>query len=144
MSANHNLDFLNRLYKYVTTDIESIKLLIDKAKDPDQKNDLIAELQDYRNIAGTIELKLSEYQEAPKEIDTFTKTGLWSSVQLNTLMNQSSNHIAQMIIKGDETRIYTLEKDMKDHPDIDSDVREIGVSLLMAEKNHKEHMRYYL
>ena len=93
-------EFLGDLYKNMKMGADSIVNILPKVQDGDLKQELTAELNRYEEFAKEIGNMLYEEGETPKEEGFLAKLGAKMGMAMNTMMDSTSSHIAQMMIEG--------------------------------------------
>ena len=93
-------EFLGDLYKNMKMGADSIVNILPKVQDGDLKQELTAELNRYEEFAKEIGNMLYEEGETPKEESFLAKLGAKMGMAMNTMMDSTSSHIAQMMIEG--------------------------------------------
>lgn len=108
-------ELLENLYKNVKMGSDSIIKLMDKATGEDFKAALTKQIDGYEKIASRIREHLRDMGVAAKEENPMVK--LWSSVgmAMNTLMDSSDSHIAQLIAEGSTMGISDSIKLLRDY-----------------------------
>ena len=54
----------------------------------------------YEKVIGNISTFMAENGIEPKDVNPFKKAMLWSSIKMKTMMNNSRNQVAEMMING--------------------------------------------
>ena len=92
--------FLDELYKNVKMGADSIIDLMPKVSDKGLREEMTAELEHYEGFAKDIRAILFEDGEEPQEESFMSKLGVKMGVMMNTMMDDTTSHIAEMMIKG--------------------------------------------
>ena len=93
-------EFLGDLYKNMKMGADSIVNILPKVQDGDLKQELTAELNRYEEFAKEIGNLLYEEGETPKEENVMTKMMSKVGMAMNTMIDSTDSHIAQMMIEG--------------------------------------------
>ena len=91
---------LQSVYKNVKMASDSILTLMPKVQDGALREEMTAELNRYEEFAKKIGDMLYESGVTPKEEGFMTKLGSKMGMAMNTMMDSTSSHLAQMIIEG--------------------------------------------
>lgn len=93
-------EMLENLYKNVKMGSDSIIKLMDKVSGDDFKSALTKQIDGYEKIAARLRTHLNDMGLKAKEENAMVK--LWSSVgmAMNTMMDSTDSHIAQLIAEG--------------------------------------------
>ncbi|MBR2292864.1 MAG: hypothetical protein IKA44_00965 [Clostridia bacterium] len=88
------------LYKNVKMGADSIINLMPKVQDGALRDEMTAELNRYEDFAKQIGDELKSHGVTPKEENVLTKLGSKMGMAMNTMMDSTASHIAQMMIEG--------------------------------------------
>ena len=116
---------------------DSIIKLLDKASDGDFKTDLTKQINGYEELASRIKARLSDMGKQAKEENAMVK--LWTSVgmSMNTMMDSSDSHLAQLIAEGSTMGITDSIKLLRDYEN--TEVSEEALSLVRDVIKFEEH-----
>ena len=92
--------FLDSLYKNVKMGADSIIDLMPKVNDDKMRKEMTAELEHYEKYAKEIRNLLFEDGQEPKEESFMTKMMSKMGIAINTMVDATSSHIAEMMIQG--------------------------------------------
>ena len=108
-------ELLESLYKNVKMGSDSIIKLMDKVSSDEFKAALTKQIDGYDKIASRIKEHLRDMGVQAKEENVMVK--LWSSVgmAMNTLMDSTDSHIAQLIAEGSNMGITDSIKLLRDY-----------------------------
>ena len=107
--------FLDSLYKNVKMGADSILDLMPKVKDKAMREEMTAELEHYEGFSNEIRDILFKNGDEPKEESFMAKMGVKMGVAMNTMMDDSTSHIAQMMIEGATLGITDTTKLIREH-----------------------------
>ena len=107
-------------------------------------SDLQYQHSQYQEIQSRVSKELSKNGEFPKEQSPVSQIGMWSGVQLNTLLDKSPDKIAEMMMQGSTMGIIDMARTLKEYPDIPDSSRKIGEDLIKLEENSMQKMKSYL
>ena len=116
---------------------DSIIKLMDKATDGELKTALTKQIDGYESLAKKIKKRLSDMGQEAKEENVMVK--MWSSVgmAMNTLMDSSDSHLAQLIAEGSTMGITDSIKLLRDHEN--TNVSEEALALVRDTISFEEH-----
>ena len=92
--------FLDSLYKNVKMGADSIIDLMPKTKDSGMREEMTAELEHYEKFAKQARDILFKHGDEPKEESIMTKAMTKMGIAMNTMMDTTTSHIADMMIQG--------------------------------------------
>lgn len=122
---------------------ESIVNLLPKVNDEGLTSELTAQLERYEEFASKAREQLFDMDKTPKEENLLTKLSSKMGVMMNTMIDATSSHIAQMIIEGCSMGIAELIKAIHAHDEKD-DAEKLAREVVSFEESCTENMKKYL
>lgn len=144
MISSSDKQLLEETYKNSKRGVESISTLLNKVYDTDLNYEMNNQLQKYREINSKASDMLIE-SGVMLENKPIDKMKMWSAIQLNTIFNTSTEHIADMMIQGSAmgaTNIMTTLKDTGKNAAKES--CELANELLAFEEDNIYKLKSYL
>lgn len=144
-------ELYNEIYKNVKMGADSIINLLPSVNAEDSvgiKTELTVQLSKYEDFAHRASIELLELGETAKEENIMARMGAKMGVKMNTMIDSTPSHIAQMIIEGSVMGITDLLRKINSHKD-ESD-RELSKAIELArevikfEEDSVEKMKEYL
>lgn len=93
-------ELLGNVYKNVKMAGDSILNLMPKVKDERLKSDMTVQLSAFEAFASRAVKLLAEENEKPEDEGTVAKLSAKWGTMVNTMMDSSTSHLAQMMIEG--------------------------------------------
>ena len=93
-------EFLCELYKNIKMGSDAIINVMPKVDGKELRQELTAELNRYEEFAKEIAKEIYDGGEEPKEEGILSKLGAKMGMAMNTMMDSTDSHIAQMMIEG--------------------------------------------
>lgn len=109
------LKLLEALYKNVRMGADSIIDIMPKTVDEDLRNELTSELERYGEFSKKIESAILDMGEDAKDQGVLAKLGTKMSVAMNTMMDSTTSHIAEMMIQGGTMGITDATKLLREY-----------------------------
>lgn len=131
------------VYKGCKMGGESIVNLLPKVTDDRLRSELTAQLERYEEFASRAREQLFDMDKSPKEENVFTKLSAKMGVMMNTMIDATSSHIAQMIIEGCSMGITELIKAIHAHDESD-EAEKLAREVISFEESCTENMKKYL
>ena len=97
---SHTKIFLGDLYKNIKMGADSIVNIMDKVDNGDLRQELTAQLNRYEEFAKEIGDMIRDEGGTPEEEGMMAKMGAKIGMAMNTMMDSTTSHIAQMMIEG--------------------------------------------
>lgn len=131
------------VYRNAKMGAESILTLLPKVKDDELKSQLTAQLTRYDEIADEAKSALGKMGEEPEEERAFSRLMAKMGITMNTVIDKTSSHIAQMIIEGAVMGITDLQKRLNDNLEY-GEAEPLAKKLIEFEQDTVERMKSYL
>ena len=110
-----SLNLLEAIYKNVRMGADSIIDIMPKVTDDAMRYELTSELERYEEFANEIEQIFLNTGEEAKDQGILAKLGTKMSVAMNTLVDSTTPHIAEMMIKGATMGITDATKLLREY-----------------------------
>ena len=107
---NLDKEVLVSLYKNAHIALQSISDIITETTDEPLKTELGEQYDGYEKYIGKLSQFMKETSTETKDINPFKKAMLFTSVKMNTLMDNSTSKIAELMIKGTVMGITELHE----------------------------------
>lgn len=143
-STTDNKEFLNKIYQNAQMGSNSITYVCEKTEDTNLLTQLRIQLQEYNEIASEAANALLENDNIPKEKGPMAQVGLWSSVQMNTLVDKTSSHIAEMMMQGNSMGVIDMAKALRKYKNADKETVALGEKLIKTEEENFQRMKPFL
>lgn len=144
MDENINLTILNEISKAAKMGMDSIKYVSDKVEDENLKENLTTQYSSYSKIADKVNVEFEKYGEIPDEAPARDKMMAWSGVQMNTMMDKSNSHIAEILIQGGNMGIIECQKLINHNPNAEETVKNILNEFMTLQQNNINKMKQFL
>ncbi|MCG8499132.1 MAG: PA2169 family four-helix-bundle protein [Firmicutes bacterium] len=145
MDRKHQtIDLFTEIHQGSQMGVEAIDTLLDKAKDDGFKMKLIELQNEYKHIAATANVELQKYGGTPKEISVGQRVTAWGMTNLQTFINSSSEHLADMMIQGTHMGIDGMHKALNNNTDADDTAKQLVDQFIQLQQKHADEMRSYL
>lgn len=141
---DENIELLNYVYQNSQMGIETIEQLQNIVTDAPMRQHLAAELQEYRNINRRSEDMLAQRGKPDKGIPTMQRMGATMGVKMNTLIDKTPSHIAEMMIQGSTMGVIDATKNLKKYHKAEAPIRDLTRQLLSLEQNNIETLKSFL
>lgn len=131
------------IYKGCKMGAESIVNLLPKVNDDALRTELTAQLERYEEFSSRARGELFDMDKSPKEESAVTRLSAKLGVMMNTMIDNTSSHIAQMIIQGCSMGITDLLKAVNSYGEKD-DADSLAREVIAFEESCTENMKRYL
>lgn len=135
---------LGESYRNTRMGREAINVMIGKVEDDDLALDLNRQACRFTQLEEKIQKKYQKEKETPPEDRLMERTMLWGGIQMNTLLNASTEHLADMMIQGNTKGITELMKVVKKNKSVQKEYYEMAQELMDFEEKNIEKLKAYL
>lgn len=143
-ASNFNGKAINDVYKNAHLALQSISDILPSVEDEDLKKELREQYEGYEKIIGELSTYMAEKGVEPKDVNFFKKAMMYGSIKMKTVMNNSRNQIADMMIKGTVMGISELTAMKNENSNLDEDVLNFVEKLLSLEEEYEQRLKNYL
>lgn len=140
-----NEDYLISLYQNIQTALQSIENMFPKIEDESLKKTMAEQEKGYKEYENKC-LELAKKKNLNlKDNNLFEKIRLWTSIQMGTMTDKSTRHLAEMFLLGTVMGTLTIYKDLHDYKNADNEISSLATSLLNLEEmffnDIKKHLK---
>ncbi len=135
---------LNDVYKNAHIALQSISDILPSVEDKQLKAELKKQYNGYQKVMDEISAHTDKNNITLDDINVLKKAMLWSSIKMKTLMNDSRNNIAEMMIKGTVTGINELTAMKNEKQNLDEAATAFVDKLLSTEEDFHERLKKFL
>lgn len=118
--------------------------LIVRAKEKDIRQELMQQKQQYASLVQKAEKKLYDLGLEPHPKGMMSRMGLWMGMQINTAMDRSGAHIAEITFQGAQMGIAEITKAINSNPDADGEAKGIAASMLEGQQQAVDRIKPFL
>lgn len=123
---------------------EAINMIIGKVEDNDLALDLNRQACRFAQFEEKYQKEYEKEQEEPPEGNLAERTRLWGGIQMNTLFNASTGHLANVMIKENTKGITELMKTVKANKSAQREYYEIAQEMMDFEERNIQNLKAYL
>ncbi len=140
-----NQEALNAVYKTAQIGLSSISNVLEKVTQTDFKEELTSEYEGYEKFASALATFISENEYELKDVNPMKKAFMWTSIKLNTLTDSSSNHVAELMLKGTITGIAEMQEMINSNAKaIDENVLSFAERLKSLMEKYEDNLKKFL
>ena len=137
--------YLNAIYQNIRTTIQSIEDIMPKSTDENLTSELSKEQDEYSCLAKECEaFAKAEKIEGLKDNNFIEKAKLWASVNMSTMIDNSTRKISELMLLGTFMGIITCIKDKSDHKNISKELDELLDKLYTFERKNIDRLLPFL
>jgi len=141
---NGNAELLNFIYQNSQMGVDTINQLLDIVKESEFKEHLEKQLKGYEDIHKEAKELLNQNGYDEKGITTFEKVRTYLMINLQTISDKSTSHIAEMLIIGSNMGMIDAIKNIQKYKDAEGHIVNLMVKLKDFEENNIEKLKAFL
>lgn len=143
-AVNTNVELLNFIYKNAEMGKQTLPKLLEVCEDAAFRPVIQSQLREYEDIcAAAADMARRENSEA-KGVNALAKISSYLSVNMNTMIDKTSSHLAEMMMQGSNMGVIEITQKLKEFGDADEEVLSLGRKLLKTEERNLEQLKKYL
>lgn len=143
--TNHNAQLLNFIYQNSQMGVDTITQLLDISNDEAFKERLHAQLKEYRQIHDKAAQMLEENGFNEEGLSAFEKIRTYLMINFQTLSDDSTSHIAEMLMVGSNMGVIDALKNIHKYQETaEPDILDLMEHLKKFEENNVERFKSYL
>lgn len=136
---------LAEIYRNAQLALQSIANILPQVEDEKVKNELSAQHEQYEQFSARAAILAKDKGLELKDPNPFKKMMLWSSVKMNSMMDNSRSHIADMMAQGSLMGITSLRTTAGElSPEGDEEIRKLLDEMIEAEEAFEKTWKSYL
>ncbi len=140
-----NLEALKEVCKGVKMGMDAIEYVEDKVKDNTEfKNAIKHEYSMYNNIYDKVKNAYSNYGESPDEVSFKDKAFLWYGIQVNTIKDDTTSKIAELLVQGTNMGIIEGRRILNNNEELDTDVDKLLNDFVDFQEQSVERLKKFL
>ena len=141
---NNSAELLEYIYQNVKMGEKAIDELTGNIKDEKFLRHIRAQRREYDSFAASAASYLKNFDITPKEKGVMSKAGLAMGVRMNLMKDDSTSHLAEMMIQGSTMGIVDLTKKMKEMSDAEPAVLDLAQRIVTFEENNIDRLKGFL
>lgn len=141
---NGNAELLNFVYQNSQMGVETIEQLMEIVKEQEFKKHLQEQYEGYVKFHKDAREMLNESGHDEKGLSTFEKIRTYLMINFQTLTDQSTSHIAQMMITGSTMGITEAIQKENEYKDAEKKILKLMKDLKKFEEENIEKLKMFL
>ena len=140
----YNIKAITDIYKNAHIALQSISDILPSVDDEELRKELKEQYDAYDRVIGKISSYMKEKSIERKDINPLKKAMLWSSIKMKTLMDNSRNQIAEMMINGTVMGINELTAMKNEKETLPEEIASLVQELLSLEESFEQNLKKFL
>lgn len=137
-------NYANAIYQNAMVGVQSVRDIEDKVENENLKKEILSEAEKFNEIADKVKIFAEKKGFEVKENNFFEKSRLWATINMSTMFDNSTRHIAEMMLLGTVMGLVTCYKDKYDHKNVSEDLDKILLELEETEDENYLRLKKFL
>ena len=138
-------EILAEIYRNAQIALTSISDIMPEVEDGGIREEIMREQEEYEKVCSEAAHLALKYDVELKEPNPVKKAMMWSAIKMGAANDNSSQNIAQMLIRGTVNGITSLKTTMTDGgKNIDPEVKKLLSSLISLEEGFEKKLKKFL
>ena len=139
-----NSEVVAEIYRNAQLALESISDIMPAVAEGDIREEIMHQHEEYEKICSKAAALALKYNYDIKEPSPIKKAMMWSAIKMGTANDNSTQNIAQMMIRGTVTGITSLKTTKTDSADMNMDVKKLLNELIDMEEGFEKKLKKFL
>lgn len=138
-------EILAEIYRNAQLALTSISDIMPEVEDGGIREEIMREHEEYEKICSKAAKLALKYDVDLKEPNPIKKAMMWSAIKMGAANDNSSQNIAQMMIRGTVNGITSLKTSLTDGGDkLDPEVKKLLNELITVEEGFEKKLKRFL
>ena len=138
-------EILSEIYRNAELALQSIANILPQVEDEEVKQELSSQHEEYEKFSARASMLAKDKGLEVKEPNPFKKMMMWGSIKMNSMMDNSRAHIADMMLQGTVMGITALRKSQSEtFVEGADDVLQLLDEMIAAEERFEKKWKEYL
>ena len=138
---NETIQLLQDVVRNARTGQNAIEQLLQRVDDPEMRKELMTEKEQYQAMVRDSEQALGG---KPEPLGMMAHAGMWMGMQINTLMDKTNAHIAEIVIQGATMGVIEMTKAFNAYEDADARARGLASNFITQQQDTIERQKAFL
>ena len=141
---DQNYGLLQAIVENGRTGADACDQLLKKTEDAKMRDELMLEKQHYEQCVRDAEKAISKMGREPHPKGMAARMGMWMGMQMNTMMDRSTPHIAEILIQGATMGVVEITKARNAYADADAQAQGIASNMITRQQDAIERLKSFL
>ncbi len=145
MENKSNSEIVAEIYRNAQLALTSISDIITEVEDGDIREEIMRQHEEYEKICSKAAKLALNFDLDLKGPSPIKKAMMWSAIKMGTANDNSSQNIAQMMIRGTVNGITSLKTSLTDGEKVmDGEVKKLLTELIAMEEGFEKKLKKFL
>jgi len=145
MENKSNSEIVAEIYRNAQLALTSISDIITEVEDGDIREEIMRQHEEYEKICSKAAKLALNFDLDLKGPSPIKKAMMWSAIKMGTANDNSSQNIAQMMIRGTVNGITSLKTSLTDGEKVmDGEVKKLLTELIAMEEGFEKKLKKFI
>ena len=131
---NQTQKLLQSIIENARTGLDACDQMISKTKDADVRDELMSQRTEYQKFVQDAERALYAEGAQPHAKSMMSRAGMWMGIQMNTMMDSSRPHIAELLIQGTTMGVVGMTRDQGNLPEASAEAQGMATAFIQSQQ----------
>ena len=141
---NQTQKLLQSIIENARTGLDACEQMISKTKDAALRDELMTQRTEYQKFAQDAERALYAAGGQPHAKGMMSRAGMWMGIEMNTLMDASTSHIAELLIQGSTMGVVGMTRDQGNLPDASAEAQGMATAFIQCQQQAIDRLKKLL
>lgn len=123
---------------------EAVSMLLNKTDDEGMRETMLSQKAMYEKFDREGEKMLKQAGQHVKKQGPLARAGTWMGIQMDTMIDNSPSHLADMLIQGSTMGVIEITRAKSENPEADGEAVRLADAYLTEENENIEKLKKYL
>lgn len=123
---------------------DACEQLLTRTEDVELRRELMLEKQQYAEAVRDAETRLYDLGTRPHPKGPAARASMWMGMQMNTMMDKSKAHIAEIVIQGATMGVVELTRARNSFSEADANAQGIASNLIARQQEAIDRLKAFL
>ena len=139
-----NKDYLSDIYRGVRMGAETLDTIINRTNSSEIKHELMREKQVYREFQSKLMNEIKKRNFEPQPAMKMKRRMAKMGIVMNTAFDNTSSHIADLVIQGNNMGIIGMNKAINHHKNCNKEITDLANELIQIQNNNIDNLTRFL
>ena len=144
MEKKTDSEIVAEIYRNAQLALESISDIMPAVEDSKIREEIMHQHEEYEKICSKAAALALKNNYDVKEPSPIKKAMMWSAIKMGTANDNSSQNIAQMMIRGTVNGITSLKTSQTDSAELNAEVKKLLNELINMEEGFEKRLKKFL
>ena len=131
---NQTQKLLQSVIENARTGLDACEQMMAKTKDAALRDELMTQRTEYQKFAQDAERALYAEGGEPHAKGMMSRAGMWMGIEMNTMMNTTTPHMAEMLIQGSTMGVVGMTRDQGNLPDASAEAQGMATAFIQSQQ----------